>query len=721
MLNYAYDVEIWRNCFMVTFVNLNDYLNKCKEYKVDSLNVQQKKDLYSTVETLTYIIHNEDDKDLTRLASFLTTTDIYNLYGFNNIGYDKWMLIAFLVKFKQFNRTKDLTQYLYQLSQVLINDIQNDKTHYTIWNHNMTKLYSRYKTSWRDVDIRLIFALDKVGKSAKQLCMNLEWYNVEDYHLPPIKEGIDDHYYKKFDFETWEEVSSKINDWDRFIPLCYLDSAKSYNINDTLIVCEAVRQQQEEIRLRYNISRQYGIEAFSASRSKTADLIIEKLYSQFSGLEPEEFKNDRTHREWIQVGECIPDLIQFITPEFNNLLTDYKSKSFHSDTIDGALSYEFTYNGTTYTLGLGGLHSKDKSGTFGRDGTIIRDADVTSYYPFIILNFGICPEHINPTYWYNIMKHIINERVVSKKVMKQLESKYKVIPDDKIKEYTKHKTTNEALKIVLNSGGFGKMGFKESFMYDPKAMTSTTITGQLLLLMLIERLELAGIHVISANTDGIVSVITNEDEYNRVCKEWMQLTGFELEYTDYEYYVRRDVNAYLAVKPDGKVKLKGALSHKLHKEDYQKGYSYPIVAKCVSEYFVKGVPVMETLKDCKDILQFCKAQKMSKEFELIDTRVINGVITETTQSKHTRFYISNTGGILMKRKQVYGGTSNTRLCAGQYSTILNKQDDSPVEKRDISYKFYYDKAMEIISIIEIGIKDKRKLRKKTGFIGGLFD
>lgn len=59
-------------------------------------------------------------------------------------------------------------------------------------------------------------------------------------------------------------------------------------------------------------------------------------------------------------------------------------------------------------------------------------------------------------------------------------------------------------KIVLN-GTFGKLGSKYSFLYSPNLMIQVTITGQLALLMLIEALEAAGISVVSANTDGIVS------------------------------------------------------------------------------------------------------------------------------------------------------------------------------------------------------------------------
>lgn len=57
----------------------------------------------------------------------------------------------------------------------------------------------------------------------------------------------------------------------------------------------------------------------------------------------------------------------------------------------------------------------------------------------------------------------------------------------------------DALKLVLN-GVYGRLGSKESWLYDKKTLLSVTLTGQLSLLMLIEMLEAEGIHVIVANT-----------------------------------------------------------------------------------------------------------------------------------------------------------------------------------------------------------------------------
>ena len=96
--------------------------------------------------------------------------------------------------------------------------------------------------------------------------------------------------------------------------------------------------------------------------------------------------------------------------------------------------------------------------------------------------------------------------------------------------------------------------------------------------MLIEKLYLAGINTISANTDGVVCKIPRKllDDYYRIAKEWEEATGLELEFTPYKKYIRRDVNSYITEKEDGSSKEKGAF---LTSIDLKKSYKMPIVPK----------------------------------------------------------------------------------------------------------------------------------------------
>jgi hypothetical protein len=172
------------------------------------------------------------------------------------------------------------------------------------------------------------------------------------------------------------------------------------------------------------------------------------------------------------------------------------------------------------------------------------------------------------------------------------------------------KIAMDSIKIVIN-GLFGKLGSKWSAVFSPDLMIQVTVTGQLCLLMLIEDLELHGFSVISANTDGIVAKFHKwqEMEYNMICWKWMKKTGFQLEFAQYAKLFSRDVNNYVAVKTDGKVKGKGVFSNhwdgdkrnifKLHKNPQN-----TICVEALWAYLSKGQDIAHTIESCRDLTKF---------------------------------------------------------------------------------------------------------------------
>jgi hypothetical protein len=119
-------------------------------------------------------------------------------------------------------------------------------------------------------------------------------------------------------------------------------------------------------------------------------------------------------------------------------------------------------------------------------------------------------------------------------------------------------TEMDSKKLTIN-GSFGKFGSKYSILYSPDLLIQTTLTGQLALLMLIEQLELAGIPITSANTDGIVIKCPRRliDRMHAIIAVFEWFSCFETEETQYVALYSKDVNNYIAVKRDGKVKTKG--------------------------------------------------------------------------------------------------------------------------------------------------------------------
>lgn len=727
----CYDVEVTRNYFSVVFVDLRSYLkvfSDCVDNDgkaiplVDKLTIAEIKKRLETIPKKRFVLYEDDDTDLFSLLYWLQQKADY--FGYNNRKYDRLMLSALLMYYNQFDKPSKLITFLYETSQRVIRSSNND----TLWTDNFTSLILRNNVAFRDLDLFQIFRLDHYHKSLKQTSINIKWYNLKEYTMPPIGD-LDRHYYHERLPEAKGMTDRELNIhyrniFERFIPREYLQEMADYNDNDVYIVAELIRMNQEEVLLRYRISEEYNVDVFSASRSTIADKVIVKLYSKFTGLHPKAFIDTKTIRRKILVSEILSDKIAFSTPELNDILSDIRSLTLKGE--KGEFDREFTFMGTSYTIATGGLHSNEIPAVYVENSdSIIVDRDVASYYPNMIRSLKVCQKHLIPKAWFRIADTIVDERLEHKHLAKDKSLD--------VMERDKHATAAACLKIVANAGIFGKMGSEKSFLCDKKAMYQVTINGQLFLLMLIEKLELAGIHVISANTDGIVTVVPRELEHTAddICHWWEKHLGLELEFTYYTKYVTEGVNSYLTVKRGGSSKFKGRMNPKMFLEDLSKGYNSPIVAKCVTEYFINGTPVMETLRNAKSILDFCRTQNVNHKYRLEFTHVVDGKIVTDIVQRNTRFYISSTGGTLMKVESMGWNEHNeeqvkkSSLCAGQRVSICNTVDDTDISELNVNYLYYYNEAMAIIEPIEQSRnnkgKGKRLVKKYYGMRNTLFD
>lgn len=727
----CYDVEVTRNYFSVVFVDLRSYLkvfSDCVDNEgkaiplIDKLTVAEIKQRLETIPKKRFVLYEDDDTDLFSLLYWLQQKADY--FGYNNKKYDRLMLSALPMYYNQFDKPSKLITFLYETSQRVIRSSNND----TLWTDNFTSLILRNNVAFRDLDLFQIFRLDHYHKSLKQTSINIKWYNLKEYTMPPIGD-LDRHYYHERLPEAKGMTDRELNIhyrnvFERFIPKEYLNEMADYNDNDVYIVAELIRMNQEEVLLRYRISEEYKVDVYSASRSTIADKVIVKLYSKFTGLHPKAFIDTKTIRRKILVSEILSDKIAFSTPELNDILSDIRSLTLKGE--KGEFDQEFTFMGTSYTIATGGLHSNEIPAVYVENSdSIIVDRDVASYYPNMIRSLKVCQKHLIPKAWFRIADTIVDERLEHKHLAKDKSLD--------VMERDKHATAAACLKIVANAGIFGKMGSEKSFLCDKKAMYQVTINGQLFLLMLIEKLELAGIHVISANTDGIVTIVPRELEQTAddICHWWEKHLGLELEFTYYTKYVTEGVNSYLTVKRGGSSKFKGRMNPKMFLEDLSKGYNSPIVAKCVTEYFINGTPVMETLRNAKSILDFCRTQNVNHKYRLEFTHVVDGKIRTDVVQRNTRFYISSTGGTLMKVESMGWNERNeeqvkkSSLCAGQRVSICNIVDDTDISELNVNYLYYYNEAMAIIEPIEQSCnnkgKGKRLVKKYYGMRNTLFD
>lgn len=349
----------------------------------------------------------------------------------------------------------------------------------------------------------------------------------------------------------------------------------TYCENDLNTNIELYRAIEKQIALRVKMSAMYGQDLLSKSDAQIAETVIKSELQK--GNKRKHLKAPK-YPDNVTFKYDVPSYISFKTKQLQDALDIIRHHNFELDGRGSIKlpkelkSLKIALGQSVYQLGVGGIHSTEKSQTvIPNDNQILADRDVASYYPNIILNLGLYPKHLGESF-LTIYEQIVKDRLKAKA--------------------TGDSVTSDSLKICIN-GSFGKLGSKYSALYSPDLMMTVTLTGQLALLMLIERLELAGVSVVSANTDGFVSLMDKElyTLYDDICAKWQAVTAFELEETRYKALYSRDVNNYLAVTLDDKAKGKGIFTV----NPLTKNPQAPICTYAVQQLLIHGIPIAKTI------------------------------------------------------------------------------------------------------------------------------
>lgn len=747
----AVDLEVFENMISFTFVDVRDYLDKfadCKSALTDTLTVEEIKSRLDSVKSWIFYVTDTDDSQMLELIDFFEkmrpitkddgTVDRYDLFGYNNQAYDDMMTRAFLMYWNRFDTSKQLCSFLKEVNNKLIS-LQDDKD--ALWNDPLLNVIRKYRLPYVTVDLFKVYALNsagvnvdkdtgerkKYGKSLKQVSINLKWYNLLDFKLPPIDDEEGDVYRKKDEYKgmTNEQLNHLfVADFDRYLMPKYIKPMLHYNKNDVFLVCEIARQKPDEIKLRYSLGHAFKLNLLCSARSNIADKLLNKFYSERSGLKEDAFKNLRTQRTALSFKRIIFPHIKFKTKQLQDLLEEMKKVVIYRTNKDSFVR-EIDFYGTTYTLATGGIHTQDKPVILKSTNKYVYvHHDYTSYYPSIMISYEVVPEHLNTKVFVNMVDYFKQTRVKCKHTKDE---------DGFVVPGVHNSLAAEALKIVINAI-YGKYGYENYWLYDRLAQMRVTINGQLMTMTLCESLELAGIHVVSANTDGIVIKLPYDkiDVYNQICKEWNETNRMSADDEHYKMLVSLNVNNYFDIQSNDKLEYKGALDPKQYIKDLKKGYDMPIVATAVFEYFAHGTSVMETLCNHKDVLDFCKTQNVGKQFEVVYEKVVDGKRVEVRSQPHVRFYVSTRGVVIMKEHKLTGKRSV--LASGKPVQILNLLDDKNISERNIDYAYYYEEAYKIINPIKLGISPNQKgnaknktlsgkalLKKNFGMYNSLFD
>lgn len=477
---------------------------------------------------------------------------------------------------------------------------------------------------------------------------------------------------------------------------------RRYLGNDLETTRELVLNLREEIEIRNEISLEYDIDVRSKSDAQIAETLIAAEVKKITGRDA-----PRPEVKTFSFQYEPPKFIRFTTPLLQNVLKVITSTRFFvSGEPDppgakkknygvvrlpkeiGELKIRIGF--TDYKMGIGGLHSKEKRRSFRADeDTIIEDRDVRAYYPRLMIACGYVPEALGKNF-LGVFSKFVNLRDSYKEKAAALKKA------GDMGQSMKYKKRSDSFKIV-NNGTFGKTGSPFAVVYAPKLLISTTITGQLSLLMLIEELERQKFSVISANTDGIVTVIPRDRYwlFNAIVFDWECATSFQTEAVRYLGVFSRDVNSYMALVEDAKVpgkiaevKRKGLFA----KAGLQAKHdpTFDICSTAVVDYLTTGADIEDTIMKCDDITQFVGVKQVANGGYDMHGNYLG---------KMVRWYYAEgeTGYIKKKDGSRVAGTTGAFPC-------MDLPDDFP---DDINYAWYVREAYARLDDIGLNVRNPR--------------
>jgi hypothetical protein len=629
-----YDIETFANCFTYT-----DYDPETKEINI-------------------FVISDFRDEQV-QFRAYLDSIKNAGMVGFNNLHFD-WPVTNFI-----WNSLQITGEQIYAFAQEIIREEEKRTTPQTI----------------KQLDLFLLNHYDNKARSTslKALEVSLGWNDVQD--MP----------YSHTELIDEEKLEFVLN----------------YNKNDVLFTAKFYELCSEKIALRKQIGKKYKLNVSNKSdvvigetiflkylsdsmdrtiyelkqlRGKRAEVVLNKIIFPYVSFKSEKLQGIlQLMRETRSSSAYLKNFVEHLNTSLStNVLYD-KLKQNNIDvkkTAQQKKSFSFTtnYSGIRLDYGVGGIHGCVTPGVYtSGDRVDILDIDVKSYYPNLFIQNRLHPRQMDQDTFVKVYSDIFQERLKAQQ------------EGDKL--------TSDALKLSLN-GLFGKTGSDVSCFYDPNVFFAVTVNGQLLISMLLERLCEVGCEVLQVNTDGVTirHLVGKKNALLQACKEWEAKTKLTLEYANYSKMIIRDVNNYIAISVDGKVKEKGVFETK---KDWHKDNSFMVVPLAVREYFVNDTPILETLMKHENILDFCGRYKASRNWHS------EYVYLDGYEEKRINF-----GKIYRFLPVLKGGTSLKLNVDGRVHNLLDGYQTIPfnqiveIDKKEINYSFFVNECHKLLQTIQ---------------------
>lgn len=379
-----------------------------------------------------------------------------------------------------------------------------------------------------------------------------------------------------------------------------------YCKNDVLATEKRFEQNIGMLVAKAAIALYFGLDKMALSMTN-ANLTAELLGAEKTPDRGDELDKYELPEGFEIESETIRDA--FMTDEFEA-----------NDKGHASISLDVPRRDVTEVLGVGGIHGAKES--FIHVGNF-HARDVGSLYPNTMVLFDYLSRNI-PEEKRHIYQMLLDER---------MEAKYSN------KEFTEIKGVQIPTKLLINgyklplNTKYGAMGAEFNKLYDPRMRLLVCITGQMAMWDLLEKIENHAT-IIQSNTDAHYYIpFSEEDEkaIDEIANDWMKRTGYTLDDDPFREIYQANVNNYLAVTTDGKVKFKGAigLTNGLK-------VSKAIVSNAFINYVVSGKDYKEFIYECDELRQFQMITKTGWTFD--DTVVRDNKGNEKKAQKVNRTF-----------------------------------------------------------------------------------
>ena len=562
--------------------------------------------------------------------------------GYNNHHYDD-IIINYIIFFrntmKRFDYLK-ICNSLYYLSKAII---ESEKTE----NIDKIKPY-KYANYFYSFDLMTMLYSAAKQKSLKEVEILLGMDNVQEFEAG----------------------------FDRRLLDSEIDDMIKYNETDVDATELLLNTVKDEVDLRLEVEKEWGFDALSMSNIRIGEEILLRQ-SNLKGVALEEAKSKIRRVAKIENKDIILPFIQYSNPKLKEVLLDVKNATCYpckSDKKQKNYEKKFVLSNTCYSIGEGGIHTINEPRIFKPTADqYIGHSDVTSMYPSLAIIYKWLPVHLGKDFW-NVYESLYKERVIAKRNHDELKAK--------------------AFKFALNSP-IGKMQNESSWAYDPLNAYKIRMNGQLILLMLVDRLLSINCKIVQVNTDGVVYIAdkANRELINQFIHEVENITKLHFDSDDYESFYQYDVNNYFGIRKGYSQSGDPSLIEKKGKFITEIGLNNSmtpvVISKAVINYFLTKEPIDKFVKEDKNIRDFLMSQSVNREFKI--------EYGNKPVQRINRYYASNSGYYLMRVKDKMYETKKESILSDVGVILLNHIDSTPIEKRKINYQYYIGKAKTIVS------------------------